>query len=117
MAIDRFGFDSEGFRSIQAHGGEGEIDALRLPEELLPDAAHFLDLAVVPVGATIGFHAHAPHEQEIYIVVSGVGRMQVDDEEIGVSAGDVIVNPPGASHAFVNTGDTEVRLVVLEVEA
>jgi mannose-6-phosphate isomerase-like protein (cupin superfamily) len=72
-------------------------------------------LVRVPAGADIGLHTHAPDNEEMYIIVSGVGRMHVDGQEFIVGAGDVIVNRPGGSHGLVNVGETTLDLVVVEV--
>ena len=50
----------------------------------------------------------------LYIIVSGSGRMVVDGEEIAVTAGDVIVNRAGGTHALVNPGPSHLDLVVIE---
>jgi mannose-6-phosphate isomerase-like protein (cupin superfamily) len=54
------------------------------------------DLAVtwveVAPGAAQAPHAHAP--QQVYVVVSGSGRMLVGDEERDVGAGDLVFVPP-----------------------
>jgi mannose-6-phosphate isomerase-like protein (cupin superfamily) len=53
--------------------------------------------------------------QEIYIIVSGQGTMRVEDFEFPVGPGHVILNRPGGTHALKNTGETDLRLVVIEV--
>jgi len=64
------------------------------------------DLAVtwveVAPGAAQAPHAHAP--QQVYVVVSGSGRMLVGDEERDVGAGDLVFVPPAERHGITNTG-------------
>lgn len=69
----------------------------------------------MPPGTSIGLHTHTRDNEEFYIVISGSGQMQLEDELFEVSAGHVIVNQPGGTHALRNTGDTELRLVVIEI--
>jgi mannose-6-phosphate isomerase-like protein (cupin superfamily) len=71
------------------------------------------DLAVtwveVATGAAQTPHAHAP--QQVYIVVSGSGRMLVGDEERDVGAGDLVFVPPAVRHGITNTGDDTLTYV------
>ena len=56
-------------------------------------------------------HRH-PGQEEVYIFVSGVGRMIVGDEDsesFVVQAGDIVLIPDGAFHRVYN--DTVVDLV------
>jgi mannose-6-phosphate isomerase-like protein (cupin superfamily) len=53
--------------------------------------------ATVTAGGETVEHFHRASE-EIYAFVSGRGRMRLGDEEAEVSAGDVVVIPPGVRH-------------------
>jgi mannose-6-phosphate isomerase-like protein (cupin superfamily) len=57
--------------------------------------------ATVPPGAQTVEHYHRTSE-EIYLFVSGMGRMKLGDEEAQVRAGDCVVIPPGAPHKLAN---------------
>jgi mannose-6-phosphate isomerase-like protein (cupin superfamily) len=46
-------------------------------------------------------HYH-PVAEEIYLFVSGTGRMLLGDEQSAVRAGDCVVIPPGTEHQLVN---------------
>jgi len=46
-------------------------------------------------------HYHAGGETEIYFVLSGSGLTVVGGEELHITAGDVIVTPPGMAHFTV----------------
>jgi mannose-6-phosphate isomerase-like protein (cupin superfamily) len=74
-------------------------------------------LTVVPPGASIGVHTHGPADEEIYVVVSGAGLMRLERDEFMVGPGDVVVNSRRGTHGLVNTGEAELRLVVVEVPA
>lgn len=71
----------------------------------------------MPPGTSIGVHTHGPADEEIYVVVSGSGRMWLEGEEFAVGPGDVVVNRRRGTHGLVNTGEGELRLVVVEVPA
>lgn len=69
----------------------------------LPAVAQSLAEATVPPGGTTAAHYHRVTE-ELYLFVSGAGRLRVGDEERDVRAGDCAVIPPGAEHQLVNPG-------------
>jgi mannose-6-phosphate isomerase-like protein (cupin superfamily) len=60
--------------------------------------------ATLPPGAATEGHHH-PKSEEIYFILSGVGRMTVDDETREVGKHDAILMPPGAVHRIENFGD------------
>ncbi|MGA8218134.1 MAG: cupin domain-containing protein [Solirubrobacterales bacterium] len=66
--------------------------------------------ATAPCAGETIEHLHRSTE-EIYRFTSGNGRMRLGDHETEVSAGDVVVIPPGTPHKLWNTG--ERTLVVL----
>jgi len=55
-------------------------------------------------GATIGQHSHDA-DDEIYIVLSGHGRILENGEWQNIAPGDAILTGNGASHSVENTGD------------
>ncbi len=114
--FDLCNLDGLELRPVRAHGGQGAIDFARVAgADQLEGACNFIDLAIVPPGASIGRHAHAADEEEFYLVLSGRGRMWRDGREIDVAPGDLIRTPPGGSHGLVNSGDEALRLFVFEV--
>jgi mannose-6-phosphate isomerase-like protein (cupin superfamily) len=60
--------------------------------------------ARLAVGASTQPHYH-PKTEEIYYLLSGTGRMRIDDELRDVGPGDAVAIPPGAPHEITNTGD------------
>ena len=66
----------------------------------------------LPPGMAVRLHHHRKLE-EIYYLVSGGGIMTVGDESRQVSAGDAIYVPCGNPHSLRNTGDTDIRLLVI----
>ena len=112
----RLGFDRCAFERGRAHDGTREISFARVLErEGAP--LRFMDLVTVPPGADIGLHTHASDNEEIYVIVSGTGRMTLDGEEFQVNPGDVVVNRPGGTHGLQNGSGEEMRIVVIEVRS
>lgn len=60
--------------------------------------------ARVAPGQTTQPHYH-PQAEEIYYILQGSGRMQIDKECRDIGPGDAIAIPPGAAHQITNTGD------------
>ncbi|THA77763.1 cupin domain-containing protein [Streptomyces sp. A0642] len=98
------------------HGGAGTILAHRVFARGGGAGADFIDLAVLPPGTSIGRHRHGD-DRETYVVLSGSGVMYRDGNTFRVEAGDVIPNEPFGEHGLRNDTDTELALLVFEVEA
>ena len=65
-------------------------------------------------GQEHALHAHTGMDK-VYQVISGRGLFLLEEEEIAMEAGVMLVAPEGVSHGIRNTGDA--RLVVLAVLA
>src|SRR3546814_12923478 len=57
-----YSFAEARFEAVCAHGGEMNILTARAEERL--GFSNFVALTVVPPGATLGLHTHAPDEEE-----------------------------------------------------
>jgi mannose-6-phosphate isomerase-like protein (cupin superfamily) len=112
----RYSFGSSTFERVRAHGGAREISFARVLTRTR-GSIRFIDLSVLGPGADIGSHTHATDNEELYVVISGKGWMALDGQEFEVGPGDVIVNRPGGTHGLRNTGEDDLRIVVIEVEA
>jgi mannose-6-phosphate isomerase-like protein (cupin superfamily) len=55
-------------------------------------------------------HYHRTTE-EIYFVLKGSGRMEVDGDTRTVRRGDAVLIPPGAWHTLENNGSSELRIL------
>ena len=66
--------------------------------------------ARLPPGASTTRHHH-PHTEEIYYILAGTGRMQVNEELQDVGPGDAIAIPPGASHQITTTSDVPLKFL------
>jgi mannose-6-phosphate isomerase-like protein (cupin superfamily) len=71
----------------------------------------FLAHAYVPPGEIL--IGHVDPMEEIYIIQSGRGRMQVEDEVCEVEPGDAIHIPTGHFHELTNTGEEVLTLLVV----
>lgn len=59
--------------------------------------------ARLPPGASTTKHHH-PQTEEIYYLLAGRARMEIDGEVRDVGPGDAIAIPPGAVHQITNIG-------------
>jgi mannose-6-phosphate isomerase-like protein (cupin superfamily) len=66
--------------------------------------------ARLPAGAATAPHFH-PRAEEIYYLLEGVGRMQVEADVRDVGPGDAIAIPPGARHQISNYGRDMLRFL------
>jgi mannose-6-phosphate isomerase-like protein (cupin superfamily) len=66
--------------------------------------------ARLPPGAKTTPHHHNLTE-EIYYILEGHGRMEIDGESKEVNPGDAIAIPPGARHTIGNTGTETLRFL------
>ena len=49
---------------------------------------------------------------EVYAILSGEGKMVLDDKIIDVRAGDVILLPPGVQHGVMSNSDVPVKVLM-----
>jgi mannose-6-phosphate isomerase-like protein (cupin superfamily) len=71
----------------------------------------FLAQAVVPPGEKLS--GHQDPMEEIYLIQSGRGMMQVGEDRQEVEAGDAIAIPIGRYHELINLGQEELTLLVV----
>ena len=89
---------------------DGSIIRSLLDRSNAPVAHHSLAEATLAPGQATVRHHHRVSE-EIYYLVEGAGRMDVDGEIREVAVGDAILIPPGAWHQLTNTGGGPLRLL------
>jgi mannose-6-phosphate isomerase-like protein (cupin superfamily) len=83
-------------------------DGSTIREYLHTDRQSLAEASLRPGRATRR-HFHRLSE-EVYLVLEGAGRMEVDGEEREVGGGDAILIPPGAWHR-ISAGDAGVRFL------
>ena len=71
----------------------------------------FLAHASVPPGEKL--IGHEDPMEEIYIIQSGRGRMQVGEDALDVGPGDAVPIPVGDFHELTNIGQEELTLLVV----
>jgi mannose-6-phosphate isomerase-like protein (cupin superfamily) len=72
-----------------------------------------LELVRIPSGAVNWpYHSHSA-EHELYLIVSGVGRVRTPGGLVDVGAGDVIHHPPGEPHQMNNPGSADLVYYVI----
>jgi mannose-6-phosphate isomerase-like protein (cupin superfamily) len=76
------------------------------------NAGASLAIARVEGGITTQLHA-LTGTTETYIVIDGVGQMEVDGHTFAISAGDQVVIPPGVSQRVGNEGEADLRFYCL----
>ena len=67
---------------------------------------------ILPPGKTVPRHHHEVLE-EIYYILQGSGEMTVGDETESVSSGDAIFIPKNQVHSLTNTGDEDMKLLLV----
>lgn len=71
----------------------------------------------LPAGACVPFvHAHKQNE-EIYVVLSGKGKVVVDDETIELTAGDWVRIAPQGKRQFFAAEDSAISFACIQVKA
>ncbi|MGI5951397.1 MAG: cupin domain-containing protein [Brooklawnia sp.] len=94
-------------------GGEGTVtlEHIMAKDELLGHGRLFAFMTV-PVDATVGLHQH-DNEQEYYLILSGHGRYQHDNDFYDVGPGDLVSVDDHHSHGLVNTGEEPIEAIAL----
>lgn len=67
-------------------------------------------LTVFPPGAKHDVHRH-PNAEEVEYIVSGSGVAQVGEDDVEISAGELVFVPANEYHGFHNTSDGETVMV------
>ena len=98
-----------------SHGGSGAVALYEIWDKAdFQSDIDFIDRVVVPPGSNIGFHQHGNNE-EMYVILQGTGLMKLEDEEVTVEQGDMILNPRGGSHGLTNNSDGDLDILVIQV--
>jgi mannose-6-phosphate isomerase-like protein (cupin superfamily) len=92
----------------QAHGGG--VAHMILDTRHLQTLMFFAHASLAPGKKLVG---HEDPMEEIYIIQSGRGRIQVNEEVCEVLPGDAIHIPIGHFHELTNTGDEELIILVV----
>jgi quercetin dioxygenase-like cupin family protein len=68
-------------------------------------------ITIFPPGARHEIHRH-PHAEETEYIIEGHGIARVGDDDVEVSAGDIVFAGTNEHHGFINTSPTERAVMV-----
>jgi len=91
------------------HNGGGQTVGYSFFKKVPKLALVFRKRALKP-GSGIGYHEQK--EDEIYYVLSGHGKMTIDDKPFDVGPGDAILTRPGSSHGLKQTGAEDLVIMI-----
>ncbi len=97
-------------KATQYRAHEGGIAHMILDTRYLRTLM-FLAQAAVPFGERLS--GHRDPMEEIYIIQTGRGRMQVGEDIQEVGPGDAVHIPIGQYHELTNIGDEELTILVV----
>jgi quercetin dioxygenase-like cupin family protein len=99
-----------------SHEGKGHVkNALLYGDADFSTNLRFVIYTELPPGTSIGYHTHG-NDEEVYVILEGLGTMTIDGETHEVGEGDVILNKPHGSHGLENTSDDILKILVFEVQ-
>ncbi len=78
--------------------------------EKIPDLKFSFRKRVLHPGAAIGYHLQKT--DEVYYILSGVGRMTINNSRFMVKSGDAILTRGGSSHGLEQTGKSDLTIVI-----
>ena len=87
-----------------------------IPGHLLEDGLPGEPIHVHISAVGPGQRAHPPHQHggwEAFYMFDGEGTLEIGDERQVIRAGESIVFDPRRMHGLVNTGDVEMRYMVI----
>ena len=96
--------------SPQNRRGDGQVSYLLLAPSQFGSRQMAITLVEGAPGSQQALHAHSDSEQ-VYVIVTGRGRMTVSDEQRDVGAGSLVFIPAGSPHAIHNPGPEKLVYV------
>ena len=98
-------------------GGKGtvKVEHWFRPEAFSVKSRLCARLTIEP-GGSIGTHTH-DGEDEIYLVLSGTGRIEEQGEWVPIQPGDAILTGQGGSHGVEITGSEPLVIAAMIVQA
>ena len=106
--------DTRSFSIPNCHGGSGAVTCREILGDYnrtTPGLTLVHDNILAP-GVSIGEHEHRGDE-EVYFVLEGCGEMVVNGVRESVGPGDVCITREGDRHSLINTGESDLRLLVV----
>ena len=75
-----------------------------------------ISINTLPAGANVPFIHYHKNNEEIYSILSGSGKVIIDNEEITLSAGDWIKISPDARRQFFADINTPITYICIQVK-
>ncbi|MFC1606963.1 cupin domain-containing protein [Candidatus Latescibacterota bacterium] len=98
--------------AYNSHRGKGKSLFRRMwRTETFKTNWEFLDHCFLMPGSSVGLHQHNVIE-EVYYIVSGKGRMTVNDHTFDVGPGDAVPCTQNDSHGLWNNGRDDIEFIV-----
>lgn len=66
---------------------------------------------ILKPGSSIGYHLQK--EDEIYYVLSGNGKMQINGKTFAVKPGDAVLTRPGSSHGIAPNANNDLVIMIV----
>lgn len=106
---------------LQAAGAPGvplysnKLDKLNIQfsVESLPFRTEVLEPRLVRIPPHKNNERHRHAHETVFFIISGEGRIEVDEKYVPIRAGDIAFVPRWAMHQSQNTGDTEMRILAI----
>ena len=73
---------------------------------------HVVSSTTLHPGKSTRGHSH-PGQEEVYMIMEGTGRMQLDDKEFDIAGGEMVLIEDGIFHRVHNTGDIDLYMVCI----
>ena len=94
-------------------GGDGEVTITHyIDKDAFAANVRLCAKMTVHPGGSVGSHQHLK-EDEVYIVLSGVGELDDCNTITPIAAGDAILTGKGQSHAVKNTGSEPLEIIAM----
>lgn len=87
---------------------------LATKNDLLKGQVQMVNWSRLPQGSSFQSHYHEDM-QEVFVMLSGPVRMQVDDQAVELSAGDAILIAPREIHEMTNLSESDVEYLVFGI--
>ncbi len=82
--------------------------------DLMEGQVQMINWARLPAGESFQAHYHEDM-QEVFIIIRGQARIQIDQETADLGSGDTVVIPVRSVHIMHNTGRQDVEYIALGI--
>ena len=100
---------------VHCHDGKGTLQNFEVFSNAdFASGLRFMNYTVLPSGTSIGEHTHG-NDEEVYIILQGKGSMYLNGTRHDAISGCVFVNEAFGTHALINDGEDDMKILVFEV--